>query len=288
MMNNMKEFRKVCDIETLYQKKIFLTIIIGLICLLIYLIITATNSDIEHVKISLDASRQPSMTIGGFYHFATVASRWKGIVTEQILLAHLSGLINATSKIYVTGLGKIEFNKTISDIFTNSKFVYGYDTKTDVYEYPTLKKLEKFCLHNNHSFVWYAHSKAASHEHNEMAPWRDVMNYFVLDKWHHCYDLLSTTNYTTCGAILTYDSVRVKGWDIYYAGNMWWAKCSHVNRLTRLERIDQTDRFLAEIYVTSEPAEGHFNCFYADLRIPVQFDRDNASCTINYPLWKVR
>ena len=287
-MDNLRQIRKIFDIEILHRKKLLLTIISTLFFVIIYLNISTNNSHPQHPQISLDRSRPPAITIGGFYHFSTVASRWKGIVAEQMLLAHLSGLVNVTSNIYVTGLGKIENNKSISDIFSSSKFIYEYDTKTEVYEYPTLIKLEKFCAGNNRSLVWYAHSKAASHEHNEMAPWRDVMNYFILDKWHHCHGLLSTTNYTTCGAILTHDSVRVSGWNTYYAGNMWWTKCSHVNRLTRLAKIDQKDRFLAEIYVTSEPAVGHFNCFFADLRIPIPFNRETANCTINYPLWRVR
>ncbi len=103
-----------------------------------------------------------------------------------------------------------------------------------------------------------------------------------------CYGLLSSTNYTTCGSILTFDSVRKAGWNTYYAGNMWWAKCSHINRLTRIEKIDQNDRYIAELYVTSEPDVGHFNCFFADLGVGIALDKQNASCTINYPMWKIR
>jgi hypothetical protein len=205
-----------------------------------------------------------------------------------MLLIHISGLLEASSSIYVTGLGKIEENKTIYEIFANPKFIYEYDSKIELYEYPTLKKVEKYCLQNNDSLVWYAQSKGASHASDDSAGWRGLMNHFVLKKWRMCHGLLSTTNYTTCGAILTFDSVRKAGWNTYYAGNMWWAKCSHINKLTRIEKIDQNDRHIAELYVTSEPDVGHFNCYSINPREPWMFNVDNINCSVNQPLWKVR
>ena len=118
--------------------------------------------------------------------------------------------------------------------------------------------------------------------------WRNVLNTFVLDRWRLCYDLLSSTNYTTCSAILTLDSMRQPGWNTYYAGNMWWAKCSHVNRLTRIEKIDQNNRYAAEIYITSEPAIGHFNCFNTNPGTLFGFDKHTVNCTVNQPMWTVR
>jgi hypothetical protein len=286
MEDNARSKCNLLNLEAAHIKKLFLIIIIVFFCLVIYLSFVPYAFNIQRGKISIVKPSPPS--IGGFYHFSTIGKYWRNIVNEQMLLAHLSGIIDASSNIYVTGLGKIDDNITIYDIFSDPKFIYEYDTKTDRYEFPTLKKLEKFCLDNNHSLVWYAHSKGASHDHNNMDSWRGVMNYFVLEKWQHCHGLLTSTNYTTCGAILTFDSVRERGWNTYYAGNMWWAKCSHVNQLKRIEKIDQKDRYMAELYVTSEPDIGHFNCFYLDLRSTIQFNKQNASCTINYPLWKVR
>jgi hypothetical protein len=241
---------------------------------------------IRRGKISVE--RPESHPVADFYHFSTMRNSWRSIVIEQMTIARLSGLINASSNVYVTGLGNIPDNKNISDIFADSKFIYEYkNNQLDQYEYPTLKKLEKFCFYNNKSFVWYAHSKGASHPVDDVADWRGVMNYFVLDKWQLCHRLLFFTNYTTCGAILTFDSKRKPGWNTYYAGNMWWAKCSHINRLTRIEKLDQKDRYIAELYVTSEPAIGHFNCFFANPH-QFQFNKQTASCTVNQPLWNIK
>ncbi|CAF0942593.1 unnamed protein product [Adineta steineri] len=204
-------------------------------------------------------------------------------------IIYRSGLFNSSSNTYVTGLGKFDDNKTAYDIFSNSKFIYEYDNRTKLYEFPALMKLEKFCFHNNKSLVWYAHSKGASHfDDRDTGPWRRILNYFVLDKWQLCYNLLMSTNYTTCGALLTYDRFRKAGWNTYYGGNMWWAKCSHVNRLTRLEKIDQKDRYQAELYVTSEPAVGHFNCLFINPFMRVHFTSETDNCTINQPLWWAR
>ncbi len=274
------------DIDTSHRRKLLFMSSIAFFSLTIYFRFLSHKSNIQRGIVFTEKPPPPS--IGGFYHFATVANPWKSIVIEQMSLAHLSGLIDVSSSIYVTGLGNIEQNKSIYDIFTNSKFFYDYNNKTYEYEYPTLKKLERFCLRNNESLVWYAHSKGASHTTDLLVLWRTVMNHFVLDKWRLCHGLLSSTNYTTCGSILTFDSVRKAGWNTYYAGNMWWAKCSHINRLTRIEKLDQNDRYMAELYVTSEPDVGHFNCYFTNPHEAFEFRKDTASCTVNQPLWKVR
>lgn len=275
------------DTETLCWEKLLLIIGIVILSLASYLYFAPNNSNIRHKKLPLDKFSRPS--IAGFYHFGTMNKPWKSIVYEQILLANLSGLINASSNIYVTGLGNITENKTIyNNIFINSKFIYEYNTKKELYEFVTLKKLEKFCLDNNESLVWYAHSKGASHPIDDMMVWRGALNYFVLDKWQLCKELLSSTNYTTCGAILVLDSFGKAGWNTYYAGNMWWAKCSHINRLTRIDKLDQNNRYLAELYVTSEPVIGHFNCFSATPGYLLTFNKQNANCTVNQPILNIR
>ncbi|CAF1000235.1 unnamed protein product [Adineta steineri] len=271
----------------LISKKLFLIAVIGSCSVLVYLRFFPIKQIILNKQISLQNSEFPA--IAGFYHFSTIGRHWKNIVDEQMSIIYRSGLFNSSSNTYVTGLGKIDDNKTAYDIFSCSKFIYEYDNRTQLYEYPALMKLEKFCFHNNKSLVWYAHSKGASHANDFVAgPWRGVLNYFILDKWELCYNLLLSTNYTTCGAILTFDHFRKSGWNTYYAGNMWWAKCSHVNRLTRLEKIDEKDRYLAELYVTSEPDVGHFNCHFINLNIPINFNKQTANCTINEPMWWVR
>ncbi|CAF0890989.1 unnamed protein product [Adineta steineri] len=267
-------------------KKLFIIAIIGSCSVLVYLHFFPIKQIILNKQISLKHSRFPA--IAGFYHFSTVGRNWKNIVNEQMTIIYRSGLFNSSSNTYDTGLGKFDDNKTAYDIFSNSKFIYEYDNRTKLYEYPTLMKLEKFCLHNNKSLVWYAHSKGASHAEDFVVSWRYVLNYFVLDNWQLCYNLLLSTNYTTCGAIMAFDRVRKAGWNTYYAGNMWWAKCSHVNRLTRLEKFDLKDRHLAELYVTSEPAVGHFNCHFINLNIPISFNKQIANCTTNQPMFWAR
>jgi len=274
------------DIEASWLKSLLVILGFVYLSLITYVRFGSSKQNIPFEKISIVTPEPPP--IAGFYHFATVNVHWRNILNEQMLLAHASGLVEASTNIYVTGLGKIDENKTIYDIFLNPKFAYEYMNQTNLYEFPTLKKLEAFCLHNNDSLVWYAHSKGASHSTDFVAGWRGIMNYFVLEKWQLCYELLTSTNHTTCGAILTIDTVYPPGWNTYYAGNMWWAKCSHVNRLTRIEKLDQNNRYVAELYVTSAPDIGHFNCFSTSPHTPWDFHKETASCTVNQPLWKVR
>jgi hypothetical protein len=299
-MTNIDEFQKsnMIDMDasrqlkmiisnTSYRKKILLLLGIALLGLIYYFSLVSNKSDIQPGIVSTKMSLPPS--IGGFYHFSTAGPPWKSIVIEQMSLAHFSKLIDKTSVIYVTGLGGIEHNKSIYDVFADSKYFYDYNTKTDEYEYPILKKLENYCFNNNKSLVWFANSKGSSQEiDTAVTIWRNTMNYFVLDKWRLCYDLLVSTNYTTCGSILAFDSERKAGWNTYYAGNMWWAKCSHINRLTRIEKLNQTDPQTAELYVTSEPAIGHFNCFATIPHAGWELRKEKASCSENQPVWRVR
>jgi hypothetical protein len=269
-----------------YRKKILLILCIALLGLIYYFSWVPNKSNIQPGIVS--TKKRPSPSIGGFYHFSTVGPPWKSIVTEQISLAHFSRLIDSSSVIYVTGLGDIENNKSIYDVFADSKYFYDYKSKTEEYEYPTLKKLERYCLNNSESLVWYANSKGSSQEADiGLDIWRAIMNYFVLDKWRLCYDILASTNYTTCGSILAFDSERKAGWNTYYAGNMWWAKCSHINQLTRIENLNQSDPQLAELYVTSEPAIGHFNCYATIPHARWELRKDRASCSENQPVWRV-
>jgi len=277
----------VLDIKTSYGKKLFIILgITVLFSLLVYPRFVPNNLNILSKNFVIEKYR--SSSICGFYHFTTINRPWRGIVHEQMLVAYLSGLIDASSNVYVTGLGEMEENKTIYDIFENPKFIYEYHNDTHLYEFPTLKKVEKFYLNNKDSLVWYGHSIAASHRLDDSFAWRGIMNHFVLKKWQMCYKLLSSTNYTTCGALLTIDSERKAGWNTYYAGNMWWSKCSHINQLTRIEKMNQNDRFLADLYVTSESNTGHFNCYTANPYHPWTFFIDNITCTVNQPLWKIR
>jgi hypothetical protein len=276
----------VMDIETSSYKKILLIACIILFAFATYFRFPSNKQTIRHEPVSIETP-EPSL-IGGFYHFAAMKTPWRSIVIEQMTLANLSGLINASSKVYVTGLGEIAVKGNISEIFANSKFIYEYNyTDPLLHEYPTLKKLEHFCLHNNNSLVWYANSKGSSHPIDDMMAWRGLMNHFVLEKWQMCSELLFSTNYTTCGALLAFDSLRQPGRNTYYAGNMWWAKCSHINRLMRIEKLDLNNRYNAELYVTSEPAVGHFNCY--SITYPhFDLNKQNTSCTVNQPLWTIR
>ena len=282
------ESSNVTNIDTSIVKNLILFIGMMLFGSATYLHFSSNKLTIPHEKISVKEPEPEVLLIGGFYHFAAMNVPWRHIVIEQIMLAHNSGLINSSSKVYVTGLGKMADDKNMTDMFADSKFVYYYkNTTPEQHEFPTLMKLENFCLHNNKSLVWYANSKGSSHPIDDMMAWRGVMNHFVLEKWRMCSDLLFSTNYTTCGALLAFDSVYKPGWNTYYAGNMWWAKCSHVNRLTRVEKLDLKNRYMAELYVTSEPDVGHFNCYTVNWP-HFDLDKTKTSCTINQPLWKVR
>src|SRR5690349_1639069 len=103
-MSHITQNGKVSNTALSYWKKLLVIIIIECFCLTIYFNFSTKTICIQHITISLGEHQQYNIIIGGFYHFSTIGSRWKGIVAEQVLLMHLSGLLNASVNVYVTGL----------------------------------------------------------------------------------------------------------------------------------------------------------------------------------------
>ncbi len=92
------------------------------------------------------------------------------------------------------------------------------------------------------------------------------MDHFIITRWQECLAVLGK-GYDTCGVTAVRDNKLSPGrytfyadnfyWgasylrntSFHYAGNFWWARCTHINRLPRISMLNQTDRFQAELWI---------------------------------------
>ena len=103
------------------------------------------------------------------------------------------------------------------------------------------KDKQKF---GNSDYILYLHTKGASKLNNpnysNINSWRNLMNYFNIEKAKDVFKLFEKTEYNTYGALLC---------DInnctFYSGNFWWMKSEYAKSII-VENIYK-NRFNAEI-----------------------------------------
>ena len=110
-----------------------------------------------------------------------------------------------------------------------------------LYEHFTLRYLKHFCRQRPNAKIFYLHTKGASKpDRISEASWRQYMNYFIIEQWPKCLELLKT--YDMCGVNWTYeenDVAKKEFLNIWYpnrrehmfAGNFWWTNAHFINRL---------------------------------------------------------
>ena len=141
------------------------------------------------------------------------------------------------------GISIADENKSISnilDILDKSKI---RDIRAKGHEFVTLdlieKDKEKF---GDSDYILYIHTKGASKQGNQnVISWRQLMNYFNIEKCKNIFKIFEKTSYNTYGVLLT----DVGNFKLHYSGNFWWVKASY------LKTIDMNgirkNRFNAEV-----------------------------------------
>lgn len=126
-------------------------------------------------------------------------------------------------------------------------------TTENKYELSTLSMMYKHALENGDYYL-YIHTKGASrikgnndYKYENVENWRRIMEHFCIDNSDVCikelenYDLVGC-NYVSSGSI----SLKVPS---HYSGNFWWSKSDFIRKLPNLEKINNSDRFLAEFWI---------------------------------------
>jgi hypothetical protein len=81
--------------------------------------------------------------------------------------------------------------------------------------------------------------------------WRDYQDYYNIERYKDCNDLLNSSDHNVCGVELGY-TIKDKNtysWDSF-VGNHWWAKSKYIKTLQR--PIKTSDRALYETWLFHE------------------------------------
>lgn len=100
------------------------------------------------------------------------------------------------------------------------------------------KDKEKF---GDSDYILYLHTKGASKQGNQnVISWRQLMNYFNIEKCKNIFKIFEKTSYNTYGVLLG----KAGNWKIY-SGNFWWAKASYLKTI-EMDGV-RKNRFNAEV-----------------------------------------
>jgi hypothetical protein len=147
-----------------------------------------------------------------------------------------SGLLNACHSIHLSIVGMEKEKTELVDWLRNeyhdeSKIHVRYwDESMKSYERPCIlllrKDAEDALTENQPFFSLYIHSKGVTRpKYSQVAHWRQLMTYFLIQQWTHCIRILSEWNAEAVGTIFL-DRPRP-----HFSGNFWWTTDQYVRKL---------------------------------------------------------
>lgn len=160
------------------------------------------------------------MQIGIFYHVYQYQG-WTELVEDQLKILHSSGLYDASTFIHIGVNGNKPFP------FLENKYKIVYNESTELEEAATLEALREFCADNNKWAVLYFHTKGITQKTPETTDWRELMEYFCIERWEDCLDKLQ--EHETVGCLYMDDCYL--GFYPHYSGNFWWARSEYTKTL---------------------------------------------------------
>lgn len=92
-------------------------------------------------------------------------------------------------------------------------------------------------------YILYIHTKGASKltipNYNNIKSWRELMNYFNIEKCKNVFKIFEKTDYNTYGVLLNKD---------FYSGNFWWAKANYLKTISLINKntTNKDNRYHAE------------------------------------------
>jgi hypothetical protein len=167
-----------------------------------------------------------------FYHLFQ-DGKWGEILADQISLIRSSGLFDSAEFISVG----INGNNLLRG---SEKFKFYINESQDKEETPTLARLKDFAEENPDYKILYLHSKGATKNSDCVDDWRNLMNYFVIERWKECLRLLDANDAVGCN----YSEDTFLGHHPHFSGNFWWANAEYINKLDNkfLESESRWDR----------------------------------------------
>ena len=179
-----------------------------------------------------------------YYHIYAIDGV-EPIIDEQISLIEKNFNFPYILNVGISIANKNESTYSIIEKFSKTNY-HIRDVRTNGNEFTTLDLIEidkdKF---GDSDYILYIHTKGASRFHetgnyfnntgnyDRVKTWRQMMNYFCIEKFDFAFEIFKNTAYNTYGVLLNNR--------IFYSGNFWWAKANYIKTLTPLENINNPD-----------------------------------------------
>jgi len=220
-----------------------------------------TSNKDENLKMILNELNLNKKPIYIFTHNYLV-NNWEEIFIDQLSKLFNSSLYFNADKIFFgvyspTEESYLKFISVISENDTERKIsVVKFEENLD--EFTTLSFLQETI--NNLDFdvnVLYYHLKGVTSiqnhsdvnvTHEAVTSWRNVMEYFLIERWTKCVELLD--GYDSVGCFWNDNTHEM--YPNMYCGNFWWSKSSHIKKLPKIIDI-KSDRMNAERWIGMEP-----------------------------------
>jgi hypothetical protein len=171
-----------------------------------------------------------------FYHLYQ-EGKWGEILAEQVTLMRNSRLLDSAEFVSVGINGK-------QLLGGNEKFKFYINDNQEREETPTLVRLKEFARDNEDYKILYIHSKGATKDSKCIDDWRSLMNYFVIEKWQECVELLDNNDAVGCN----YSEDTFLGYHPHFSGNFWWANAKYINKLNP-EYLESESRWDREFWI---------------------------------------
>jgi hypothetical protein len=156
------------------------------------------------------------MKISVFYHVFQ-APGWEYIYQSQIHRLYSSGIVKNSNHFFIGVAGK----EPLPYIPKKANVKHHLDCSSEA---PTLCDLHNQMMQNSEDgIVMYIHTKGVHNKSLQTDAWRLYMEYFLIDKWKICVDVLKL--HPCAGVQLNTNP------SLHYSGNMWWAQSQHIRSL---------------------------------------------------------
>ncbi len=201
-----------------------------------------------------------ALPIYGVYHvFCDVG--WERIVERQLGELKNSGLLDASSKLYVSMIVKNNQDvEKLRQMVNDEKLeIIACGNDPTRYEYPALEYVRELSERED-CLVYYFHTKGISYQtmdstdrqflsfKRKIVSWCELMEYFCFDKWQVAVNVLSDG----------YDTYGCYRWPpknyTMYSGSFWWARSAYIRTLPSFDKqLIATDRFYSEVWLYQHP-----------------------------------
>ena len=193
-------------------------------------------------------------------HSCTLQMTGTNVLDYIVEVINKTEFIDLVDTVFINNIGLPIENK-----YQNNKYIVtNYSDNTQLFEYPSLNKVQTIAANNPDSYILYLHTKGISHTNinniKYIADWTNMMLYFLVEKHSECVNKLNE-GYDTVGC--NYIESNQYTDKPHFSGNFWWSKSTYINKLHLLNE-NTGNRAYAEFWLfTKNPS--YYNIYSSNV-----------------------